>query len=109
MFDFENGLIVQNIYKEVSDIYIDPLKNARRLYFLASAICSLITGQHSIVVPLPVEAILECLNIFMLISNSNIKESHSIDIKIVGHILPILYDNVFYILKALLTRFENVY
>lgn len=104
-FTFENDQVIPNVYKEVSDIFVDPLKNIRRLYFLSGATCSMITGQHSTAVPLPVEAILECLNQFMIISNGHIKESHSTDVLAIGHVLPILYENIFYILKALLTRY----
>lgn len=88
------------------DIFIDPLKNARRIHFLAAAICALITGQFLYSTPLPVECILEYLNMFTLVSNGNIKDGHSIDVFAVGYVIPILYDNIFIILRALLIRFD---
>lgn len=101
---FENDQCITQLYKEGSDIFLDPLKNAQKLRFLTAAICAVITGQFSGPIPLPVEGILECLNMFMLISNVNITDSHSVDVFAIGHVIPILYDNIFVILSALLTR-----
>lgn len=106
VFHFESDQCLPNVYKDSSDMFVDPLKNARRLYFLSAAICTMITGQYSCAVPLPVEAILESLNHFMIISNGNIKDSHSVDVFAVGHVLPMLYENIFNVLTALLTRFD---
>lgn len=104
---FENDQCITQFCKEGSDIFLDPLKKARRLHFLTSAICAVITGQYSGTIPLPVEGILECLNLFMLISNGNISENHSVDVFAIGHVIPILYENIFIILKALLTSCKN--
>ena len=108
MVQFENDQYIVQFYKEGADIFLDPLKNARRLHFLTAAICSVITGQHSGPIPLPVEGILECLNLFMLISNGNITESHSVDVFAIGHVIPILYENIFIILSALVTRYDFI-
>lgn len=44
------------------------LAMTKKLYFISATLCTLITGQFPIKLPLPVEAIIECLNTMVIIS-----------------------------------------
>lgn len=77
-----------------------------KLYFLTSAICTIITGQYSTKLPIPVEGILECLTTLTKISVSNYYNKLIISSKFytdnIIYKSSIILENVFNVLNALL-------
>lgn len=102
IFDFGNFGLLDIL--SVKDIDLNKL--FVKLYFLTSAISSIITGQYSTKLPIPVEAILECLTTLTKISVDNyynkLKISNKFYIDTIIYKSSIIIENVFNVLNALL-------
>lgn len=101
-FDMNNENTFVNFFQEKNDIYISLIQNMLRFHFLSSAICSFITIPHSECLPLPVEAILELIDQLTTFSNANIQDNQTLEVYCTGHVLPVIHQNIFIILDALL-------
>nr|XP_027204689.1 uncharacterized protein LOC113798367 [Dermatophagoides pteronyssinus] len=83
------------------------LSMTKKLYFISAVLCSAITGQFQMKLPLPIEAIIECLNLMMIISTTksptNAQQKKEPNI----HTSSIILQNVFIILRALIITCQS--
>lgn len=86
-----------------SDLRSTMMINLRSLYFLTSTICSMISGQYPIMVPVPVEAILAYLHNFAMFIQPYGKKHSTLDNTTIALLQPALYWNIVEILKTLLS------